>query len=53
MIVQNVRNGYIYIDVMKHIPQTAYFLRESAKTDFRPLAMPKSGFRDFLRKQAI
>jgi hypothetical protein len=31
LIAQNVRNGHIYIDVMKqHIPQTAYFLRKSS-----------------------
>jgi hypothetical protein len=51
LIVQNVRNGHIYRNIMKeHKPQTAYFLRKSPKTDFRPLEMQKSVFRDFLRK---
>jgi hypothetical protein len=54
LLVQNVCNGHIYIAVMKqHIPQTAYFFRKSPKTDFRPITMPKSVFRDFLRKQAF
>jgi hypothetical protein len=50
--VQNVRNGHIYIDVIKqHIAQIAYFLRKSPKTDFRLLAMPKSFFAILLENQ--
>ena len=51
---QNVRNTHIYIEVMKqHIPQNAYFLRKSRKTDFCPLAALKIGFLRFSQKPSI
>ena len=44
-IHQNVRNGHVYIRLMKqHMLQNAYFLRYSRKTDFVDLAMPKMSY---------
>ena len=52
--VKIVRNGHIYIDVVKqHTAQNAYFLRKSQKTDFQAFFAKKISFWRFFQKISI